>query len=126
MTKTKRIQFQIQVNEDGSYHDFFPGLIELMQHLESGRYYVILDQIPDNLQKAKAKYFAMVDELAKFAGYHSRKDRDLFKEQIKQELGNESLAEMTDIMQVSIKIEELSQLAAIHYQYQFMPYGPNS
>ena len=123
---TKRVQFKIKINEDGSYYDFFPGLVELMQHLVPGTYQLILDQIPDNLQKAKARYFAMVSELATFAGYHSRKDKELFKEQIKQELGNESLAEMTDIMQVGIKIEELHQLAANHYNYQFTPYEPNA
>lgn len=64
----------------------------------------------------------MVDELAKHAGYRSRSDRNLFKEQIKKELGGESIKEMTSLDQVSIKIEELHQLAVDHYSYFFKPY----
>lgn len=122
----QRIQFKIKVNEDGSYHDFMPGLTELMTDLQPGDYYVILDMIPTNLAKAKAKYFALVTELAEHAGYMSKSEKDLFKQQIKEQLGNESIREMTDMMQVSIKIEELYRLAAEHYGYQFMPYDPGT
>ncbi len=74
------------------------------------------------LINVKKRYHAMVDELAKHAGYSSRKERDLFKDQVKAELGNESISEMTEVSQVSIKIEELHQLAVSHYSYFFKPY----
>ena len=67
----------------------------------------------------------MVTELAAEAGYLSHKEREGFKEQVKQQLGNESISEMTDSAQVRTKIEELHQLAAEFYNYQFPSNDPD-
>ena len=95
-------------------------LIEFLVSHPEGKYKISLAATDTPLEAIKKRYYAMVDELAKHAGYRSRKDRDLFKEQIKKELGDESIKEMTEIDQVSIKIEELHQLALSHYSYFFI------
>lgn len=95
-------------------------VIEFLVSHPEGQYKITIVAHNSPLEAIKKRYFAMVDELAKHAGYRSRKDRDLFKEQIKKELGDESIKEMTDIDQVSIKIEELHQLALSHYSYFFI------
>lgn len=95
-------------------------LIEFLLSHPDGQYKIAIAVHDSQLEAIKKRYFAMVDELAKHAGYRSRKDRDLFKEQIKKELGDESIKEMTEIDQVSIKIEELHQLALNHYSYFFI------
>lgn len=94
-------------------------VIEFLLNREEGKYKISVIPTDTPLDAIKKRYHAMVDELAKHAGYRSRKDRDLFKEQVKNELGNESIKEMTEVDQVSIKIEELHQLALSHYSYFF-------
>lgn len=66
----------------------------------------------------------MVTELGKYLGYQSYKDRQLFKEQVKAELGGESIAEMTEYDQIRIKIEELHQWAGTHHNFIFATDDP--
>lgn len=61
----------------------------------------------------------MITQLAEYAGYISHKEREEFKEQIKGQLGGESISAMTEVKQVGIKIEELHQLASEFYNYKF-------
>lgn len=67
----------------------------------------------------------MVTQLAKHSGYLSQQDREQFKEQLKAELGGESISEMTEIEQVAIKIEELHLLAMNHYNFKFPTNDPD-
>lgn len=64
----------------------------------------------------------MVQELGHDAGYQSHEEREVFKEQIKKALGNESISEMTTYDQVRIKIEELHKLGSEVYNYKFKIY----
>lgn len=67
----------------------------------------------------------MITELGKFAGYISHAEREHFKVQIKQSLGGESVSDMTEANQVSVKIEELHLLALEHYDYKFPSNDPD-
>jgi len=64
----------------------------------------------------------MIRELAIHAGYQSKDDVETFKEQVKLQLGNESIADMNTYEQIRIKIEELHQLGNDHYDYRFKIY----
>ncbi len=97
-------------------------LISFLVEQADGTYTLKLQGVGSPLDTIKKKYHAMVDELAFHAGYHSRSDKNLFKTQIKEQLGNESIAEMNDPLQVQIKIEELHELANNHYSYIFKPF----
>lgn len=90
--------------------------------LPEGEYIVHILLKDEDVVRAKKAYFAMVTELAKFAGYVSHKERELFKGQVKDELGGESIADMLTTEEVHVKIEELHQLAKEHYDYFFPPY----
>lgn len=90
--------------------------------LPDGDYTVTPQPVLTNVAQAKKRYFAMVTELAEYAGYMSKKEKELFKAQVKEQLGSESIADITDSLQISIKIEELHQLAQTHYSYCFKPY----
>jgi hypothetical protein len=94
-------------------------LKQTLQQLKTGKVKIVIEVESDTLTKAKKRFFAMISELAREAGYHSREDREMFKEQIKQQLGNESISEMTEVFQVSTKIEELHKLALEFYEYKF-------
>lgn len=93
-----------------------------LNDLADGEYSVHIIEIDTTVKQGKKAYFAMVDELARNAGYLSHQDRTKFKQQVRKELGDESIAEMTTIEEVWTKIEELQELARIHYDYIFLPY----
>ena len=100
------------------------NLLQLAKALAAypdGEYTLIVEMVQSNVIQAKKRYFAMVTELAEHAGYMSKKEKELFKAQIKEQLGNESIKEMTDPLQIGIKIEELHQLAQEHYSFFFKP-----
>ena len=84
---------------------------------------IALFEETENVKLAKKKYFAMIDELARFAGYLSYDERQLFKAQVKETLGGESIAEMTDPLQIQVKIEELTNFAMRIYEYTFNPFS---
>jgi chemotaxis methyl-accepting protein methylase len=65
---------------------------------------------------------ALEPEWAKWKGYRSKAERELFKQQVKEKLGWESLAAMVTMEEVTIKIEELHQLASEEDNYTFAPY----
>lgn len=123
--KLTEIKFDITVKDGVVIDNYSGGLNDLMVNLVDGRYRYHIVLIPSNLIAVKAKYFALVTELANYTGMQSRKDKDLFKEQIKKELGNESIADMVTLEQVAIKIEELYNLAANFYEYHFKDYVPS-
>jgi len=93
-----------------------------IEALEPGRYEVIIRQQATNVTQAKKAYFAMLDEWAKWKGYRSKAERELFKQQVKEKLGWESLAAMITMEEITIKIEELHQLASEEDNYTFAPY----
>jgi hypothetical protein len=93
-----------------------------LEALEPGKYEVIIRQQATNVTQAKKAYFAMLDEWAKWKGYRSKAERELFKQQVKEKLGWESLAAMVTMEEVTIKIEELHQLASEEDNYTFAPY----
>lgn len=97
-------------------------MLEFIANHPDGEYKLQLQPNDDQLKAIKKRYYAMVDELAKHAGYKTKPERELFKEQVKVELGGESTSEMMDMDQVSTKIEELHQLALSHYSYFFKTY----
>lgn len=96
-----------------------------LQQLKAGKVKIILEAESTNLVSIKRRFFAMVSELAKFAGYCSHSDREKFKLFVKQHLGNESIRDMTESAQVSVKIEELHKLASEFYNYQFPNNDPD-
>lgn len=100
-------------------------LIKELSQLPEGEYLIKPTIVLKGVAMAKKRYFAMVTELANHCGYMSKKDRELFKEQIKAELGDESIADMTDPLQIGIKIEELHNLAQNHYSFTFPIYERN-
>lgn len=93
-----------------------------LEALEPGKYEVIIRQQATNVTQAKKAYFAMLDEWAKWKGYRSKAERELFKQQVKEKLGWESLAAMVTMEEITIKIEELHQLAGEEDNYTFAPY----
>jgi hypothetical protein len=97
-------------------------VLEFIANHPDGEYKLQLQPNDDRLKAIKKRYYAMVDELAKHAGYKTKPERELFKEQVKQELGGESNTDMIDMDQVSTKIEEMHQLALSHYSYFFKQY----
>ena len=100
-------------------------LKDALSQIRSGRVRVTIESDGDNIVAVKKKYFAMVVELGRYAGYVSHKDRETFKTMIKEKLGNESISDMTEPSQVSVKIEELHQLAAEFYDYKFPSNDPD-
>lgn len=98
-------------------------LKKLKRMLGEGEFFVDIYPVanPHSLEQIKKKYFAMVTELGNYLGYLSNEDRELFKEQVKVQLGNDSIASMTEMIQVEAKIEEFIWLAATHYDYIFEP-----
>lgn len=95
-----------------------------MENYPAGIYNIIIEIEDVSLEKARKHYFAMVSELAKHLGYLSRQDRELFKEQIKKELGHESIAEMLNPDDIYIKVEELHAFALKQFNYYFKPFIP--
>lgn len=114
--------FSIQLKFLKKGSTFTPVNKQSLDELPDGAYDVTIQVRQSNVAQAKKAYFAMVDTLALYCGYMSRKDKELFKEQVKKELGNESIAEMTTIEQVTTKIEELHQLAITEHNFMFPPF----
>ena len=94
------------------------------EQLAEGVYIVDIKLEDVRVVRAKKHYFSMITELGKYLGYQSRVDRELFKEQIRKELGNESLAEMQEFQDVYTKIEELHEFALTNFRYTFKPWVP--
>lgn len=94
-------------------------LIIALSQVKKGNVNIIIIADDDIVLKAKKRYFAMVSELGKWLGYQSYKERELFKEQIKVELGNESIGDIREYDEIRIKIEELHQFALNEHNYKF-------
>lgn len=125
LSKINSFKLKFKVKE-GVCEEIYDGyLSEMLPALEDGNYVLVVNIIDNKVDKAKKKYFSMVSELAEYAGYVSRKEKDQFKEAVKKELGNESIAEMITFDEIKIKLEELHKLAAEHYNYIFKPYNPD-
>ena len=80
---------------------------------------IVTMEIKDDVDQMRKKYFAMVAELAKFAGYISHKDKELFKIQIKEAVAIPSIADIADKEQMSAAIEALYEFSAVTYNYTF-------
>src|SRR6187455_2999618 len=109
-------------NRASNLEDNVTELRYALMQLKKGKITIVLQVEEDSVTRAKKRYFAMIRDLAIHAGYQSKEDIDTFKEQIKAQLGNESIREMTDYEQIRIKIEELHKLASDHYDYRFKVY----
>jgi hypothetical protein len=106
-------------NKKGNKEDNLLELGFALDQLKKTKIKVTFMIEDDSISQAKKRYFAMVTELGKYLGYQSHKDRELFKLQIKEHLGNESIADMQDYDQIRIKIEELHQFAINEHHYLF-------
>lgn len=105
--------------------DNLKTLQNILSQMERGVTLVITIQVEGSkLKKLKALYFSMVSELAKYAGNMSRKEQEQFKEQVKDQLQIDSIANITDEQDILIIIESLHQLASEHYNYIFKPNDP--
>lgn len=83
-------------------------------------------EIGDNFEPMRKKYFAMITELANFAGYVSHKDKELFKRQIKEVLQIQSIAEIKTKEEMGSAIEALHEFSAKNYDYTFDHGNENS
>lgn len=100
-------------------------LQDALDQLVKGKILIVLEAEDPDVVRLKKRYFAMITELGKYCGYSSYKDRELFKNQIKEELGGESIADMITKDQVRVKIEELHELAGKQYGYVFPQNDPD-
>lgn len=98
---------------------------EALSQLKKTKIRIVIETESEDVVRLKKRYFAMVTELGKWIGYQSYSDRQLFKEQIKKELGSESIADMVTVDEIRTKIEELHQFAAMHYNYIFITNEPD-
>lgn len=102
------------------------NLQNALLQMEMGVDIIITLQVEDSkIKKLKKVYFSMISELGKFAGYQSREDKESFKEQVRDQLGIESVAKITDCDEMRIFIESLHELAQKHYGYTFKPNDPD-
>ena len=99
------------------------AFIASMAQLDSEVSVKVTIEVLDDISKMKKKYFAMVTELAKHAGYSLHKDRELFKEQLRNQIGIRSMKDVDTVEEASLAIEAVHQLAAEVYNYTFMPDG---
>jgi len=108
------------VNDPAALPLIIEQLTRAMEHLAPGSRIKITVELDDDITKYRKRYFAMVTELAKYAGYLSHKDRETFKEQVRNMLAIRSIAEIDTTEEMGLAIEAVHQLAAEHYHYTFI------
>lgn len=102
--------------------DIEPGFLQLLGKIEPGEYIITVSVRNTELESYKRHFFAQIDKLAKFAGYMTTKDKELFKQQISEHCGC-SITEIVTIEDMKIRMEQVHQLAS-NLGFFFEPYTP--
>lgn len=95
-----------------------------IDQMEPGTKLKVTIEIEDDTSKYQKRYFAMVTELGKYAGYSSHKEREVFKEQVRTQLKIDSMTTVKTAEDWQAAIEGVHQLAGEHYHYTFLQDGP--
>lgn len=76
----------------------------------------------DQVSRLKKRYFAMVNQLGREYGYLAYKERELFKQQVQEQIGGPTISEIETAEDMFVRIEELHLLAITHYEgFRFEP-----
>ena len=89
----------------------------VLTYMERGDLEVVVQAADDELLRKKKQYFAMVKELGREAGYQSREEQEMFKQQIKQVLKVPSIMEIDDLDDMRATIEALRREASETFNY---------
>lgn len=111
------------VKEVGTPLDIKGAFHKTLYELPPGEYVVEIKARPVELESYKRHYFSQVDKLAEFAGYVSRKEKELFKKQLSDQFGY-SITEINTIEEMKVRMEEMYRFSSEYYSYIFEPYNP--
>ena len=117
MPRKQYHQLRLDNLQDNLQHNV-NTLATVLSYMDRGRLIITLEIEGTRLHLLKKKYFAMVKELAQEAGYRSPEELELFKHQIKQVLGVDSIQDIKDEDVMSNIVEALYREASESFNFR--------